>query len=112
MGKSELATIPFEGHHYLDDRMFVLEICRALPNSPPKASDMPWVLVTRRNVRGYPPTRADDFATWEEAAEYVRRVEAETPRVSLGGKPPVPTPTYDQYIAWCREQGLRSALLH
>lgn len=102
--------LSFEGREYLDDRMFVLEIARALPSSPPNATDMPWILVTRRNVRGYPPTRADDFATWQAAADYVRQVEPTTPRISLGGRSPDPVPTYDEFVAWCRGCGVRSAL--
>lgn len=102
--------INFQGNEYFDDRVFVLDIARALPSSPPNPNDKPWCLVTRRNVRGYPPTRADDFDTWEAAAEYVRRIEPETPLISHDGKSPNPAPTYDEYLAWCREHGIRSAL--
>jgi len=98
-----LPNLSYENANYLDDRMFVLELRRA-----GKSSDKSeWLLVTRRNVRGYPPKRVDDFEDYETARAYMEKVEPETPRLSLDERPPDPIPTIEKHRAWVKEIGGR-----
>jgi hypothetical protein len=94
--------IEFEGRSYFDDRVFVVEVtsvtARGLGGGGLPVTK--WAVITRRNVLGYPPTRVDDFDTREEAEAYADEVEPTTPRVSLGGKSPVPPPTLVEYHEW------------
>jgi len=54
----------------------------------------------------YPPIRCDDFASKEEAIAYLKKVAPLTPRVSLGNKPPEPTPSWDEYQDWLESIGV------
>lgn len=111
-----------------DDRMYVLEICRA-SQSPPDANGLVstqlggihhagagskriWALVTRRNVPGYPPTRSDSFDSYSDAVDYYKTVVVTTPRVSLGERPPEPAPTLQQYVDWLKSEKLYDPLLN
>lgn len=105
-----MESILYQGDYYLDDRIFVLEIRRAMSTSESKPDELPWVLLTLRNVRGFRPTRADDFESWVDVVEYVEKIEPQTPRISLGGEAPDPVPSYDEYLQWCQGEGIRSAL--
>ena len=69
-----------------------------------------WAVTTRRNCEGFPPFRVDDFASEEEAIVFIKRVEPETPRISLGGRSPVPTPTYEEHCRQLNQVGVPSAL--
>jgi len=101
--ETEMKT--WQGRPYLDDRVFILELRRAI-----KAGHRVWAVVTRRNVRGFPPRRVDDFETKEDAIAYIKQVEPSTPRISLGGQSPCPEPTYDEYLAWCRHEGIPDSM--
>jgi hypothetical protein len=92
---------------YRDDRMFVLEISRVSVNGMPQ-----WAVITRRNVLGYPPTRSDIFQSQEEAISYFNRIAPETPRVSLGNRPPNPIPTLEQYLKWLKSEALYDPVLN
>ncbi len=101
------------GRSYLDDRMYVLEVVRVIasrivsddPMRPVEGGPR-WIVTTRRNVPGLPPTRTDDFDTREEAIAYMEEVEPTTPRVSLDGRPPEPTPTLAAHRRWLHENNL------
>lgn len=94
--------------------MFVLEICpvtmRSLTSSAPEMQE--WAVITRRNVPGYPPHRSDTFSSRAEAVEYYKKVVVETPRVSLGNKPPDPLPTLDAYTSWLLAENLYDPILN
>jgi len=66
------------------------------------------LLLTYRNVPSLPAVRSDSFDSLEEAIEYVKSVEPTCPRVSLGGRPPQPTPSWEEHLDWLRERGLES----
>jgi hypothetical protein len=97
-----------------DDRMFVLEVSQAesrdgMTNALPRRE---WVVVTRRNVPGYPPTRVNGFPTRAQAIGYYKKVVVQTPRVSLGEKSPSPALSLESYTAWLREQELFDHILN
>jgi hypothetical protein len=108
-----------DGISYNDDRMFVLYLARCEARdrenglvdwivyhreAPNRAG---WGLVTYRNSGRYPVVRVDAFSSREEAEAYMRRIEPEVPRVSLGGRSPIPAPTYDEFLRWKRDLGLK-----
>jgi len=113
---------------YRDDRMYVLEISRASQSAPDAdglistqlggnqptgaGSKQVWALVTRRNVPGYPPTRSDAFDSYSDAVDYYKTVVVTTPRVSLGERPPQPSPTLEEYVEWLKSEGLFDPLLN
>jgi hypothetical protein len=110
---------------YHDDRLFVLDICtmqvravqdpvfgelREATSSDSVDASSQWTLTTRRNCPGYPPVRVDHFETIADLVDYIRKVEPNTPRRSLAGQPPDPTPTYEDYLEWLEQNGLRGAV--
>jgi hypothetical protein len=66
-----------------------------------------WCLVTYRNTARYPAVRVDHFPNREAAEQYRRRVEPEVPLVSLGGRAPAKTPSYEAFAAWKKAQNLK-----
>jgi hypothetical protein len=91
--------------NYHDDRMFIMDLRPAV-----QEGEEVWVLVTQGNVPGFPTMRVDRFKTRDEAVGYLREIEPATPRASLGGASPSPTPTYEEYLAWCEQQGIPSCM--
>jgi len=67
------------------------------------------LLITYRNVPSLPAVRSDTFDSFEEAVEYVKKVEPTCPRVSLGGESPTPTPSWEEHLEWLHRQQSRSA---
>ena len=95
----------WQGDIYLDDRLFVLDLQSATKSGRPV-----WAVTTRRNVEGFPPRRVDEFNSREAAIIYLKQVEPSTPRISLEGKSPSPEPTYEEYLAWCKSEGIPDSL--
>jgi ankyrin repeat protein len=94
-------------NRFLDDRMFVFEVSFARRGSSLSLKYQEgWSVITRRNVRGYPPVRTDDFGSRQEAIDYLKKVAPTTPRVSLGGTSPSPTPSWGKYQRWLASIGL------
>ena len=85
----------WQGQMYFDDRLFILDLQQATKNGKTV-----WAVITRRNVKGFPPWRVDDFETKEEAINYIKGVESSAPRISLGGNSPSPEPTYEEFLSW------------
>ena len=113
------AMIEFDGDLYHDDRMFVLYIARCdvrqrgdgfvdwtiyHRQAPTEAF---WALVMYRNTRRYPAVMVDGFPTRDEAEEWKRRVEPAVPRISLGGRSPTPPPSYEEFVQWKTDLGLK-----
>lgn len=115
---------------YNDDRMYVLEITRGVVSKPDaqgftttltrddgtsalgEGERRMWLLITRRNVRNYPPMRQDMFETKDEALAYYKQLVVTTPRLSLGGKGFQPTPTLEEYTAWLKSENLFDPVLN
>ena len=95
------AAREYLNRQFLDDRMFVLEVAWVTRGSLLSLErEKGWSVITRRNVHGYPPTRTDDFASRDEAIAFVKRLAPTTPRVSLGGASPEPTPSWEEHQDW------------
>jgi hypothetical protein len=107
---------------YHDDRLFVLDVNvgrrgtfegrseSVLLGQISPDQDLVWTLTTRRNLPGLPPVRVDHFDTLAELLDYVREIEPTTPRRSLSGRPPNPTPSYDDHLTWLQGEGLEGAV--
>jgi hypothetical protein len=95
----------WRGETYLDDRLFILDLQQAK-----KGNHEVWAVTTRRNIKGFPPFRVDDFKTKEEAVSFLKGVEPSTPRISLHGKSPTPVPTYEEYLRWCDTEDIPSSM--
>jgi hypothetical protein len=100
--------VHFDGQEYFDDRIFVLELAQVTTNSLTKIErpKKRWVVITRRNVPGYPPFRSDDFASRDEAIRFLHDIARTTPRISLGGRSPQSSPTLSEFKEWLAFQGL------
>ena len=116
------------GETYIDDRLFVLSVCRCTvaevdadmletiiyhEEAPPSHI---WCVATFRNTARYPLTRVDHFQTEAEARRYMQSVEPSVPRVSLGGASPSISPSYNELVKWktanhCREYDYRRVFL-
>ena len=98
---------------FKDDRMFVLELTRVttrkLTSNDPEIHE--WAVITRRNVPGYPPSRSDEFPTYEDALSFYKQVVVETPRVSLGNKSPAIPPSLEEYTDWLKSENLYDQVL-
>ncbi len=110
----------FEGQEYFDDRLFVLYLCkgtveietgedglvwtRIYHEEDPKKHV--WCVVTYRNCNRYPLYRIDSFYKKEDAQQYIKEVEPETPLISLGGKSPAAPLSHKEYKTWKEENGL------
>ena len=69
-----------------------------------------WYVATRRNTPRFPPYRVDRFASESEVIDSIKKVEPETPRVSLDGRSPSPVPTYAEHLKWLHQNQLPSSL--
>lgn len=110
----------FQGQRYRDDRMYVLHIApcvvrelgddflETVVHHEEVPAEHSWCLITFRNTERYPATRVDHFDTREEAEPYARSVEPTVPLVSLGGHPPSPAPTYEEFQNWKAANGCRA----
>ena len=106
--------IQFDGDEFFDDRLFVLEVLktRNIAEINSRWTEViKWALVTRHNDFGYPARRFDEFDSKLEAINYLRKVEPETPRISLGGRAPDPIPAYAEYRRWIAKERLRPSFV-
>ncbi len=102
-----MEMLSFGGQYYLDDRMFVVDVEPFVaPDTKDGHTVASWAVMTRRNVPGYVVFRRSLFESRERAIAVLRHLAPQTPRLSLHGLSPVPPPSYEQYNAWLRDQGL------
>lgn len=112
---------------YYDDRLFVLDINVArverytdqdagtfevstMSRDLATGGEYHWTLTTRGNHTSYPPSRVDRFESLDKLIAYVRKVEPETPRISLDRDSPDPVPSYEEYLDWLADNGLQGAI--
>lgn len=116
-----MQTIQYNGQQYFDDRLFVLYLCAGkveiedgdkgavwttiFNENPPE--DHIWCVVTYSNVKRYPLHRIDSFYKKEDAVAFIKKIEPETPLISLGGKSPENPLPYEDYLAWKKENNLK-----
>lgn len=111
--------IKFQEQEYFDDRMFVLYLCKGKVEiksdgfvtttiyHEQEITDFIWCVVTYKNCLRYPLYRADSFYKKEDAIEYIKMIEPETPLISLVGKSPAQSVSYYEYLKWKNENGLK-----
>ena len=111
--------IEFDGQSYSDDRLFVLYLCKGTIEFEPDGTvttiiyhnqspdKYVWCVVTYRNCRRYPLYRVDSFYEKSDAMAYMRKIEPETPLISLGGKIPDHPLTYEIYLSWKNEKNYK-----
>ena len=118
---NQVKTIEFQGQKYFDDRLFVLYLCKGTVEIEPdpegsvwtkiyhqKApNDHVWCVVTYRNCNRYPLYRVDSFHRKEDAEQYIKKIEPETPLVSLDGISPRPPLSYEGYLERKVKSGLK-----
>jgi len=115
---NKLKTINFQGQEYFDDRLFVLYLCAGkveiedgaiwttiYHENPPE--DHIWCVVTYKNCNRYPLYRIDSFYKKEDALGYIKKIEPETPLISLEGKSPQNLPSFEEYLLWKKENNLK-----
>lgn len=117
--KSE--KIEFQGQEYFDDRIYVLYLCEGTVEIEPGPDgavwtkiyhekvpeDYVWCVVTYRNCNRYPLYRVDSFYKKEDAEQYIKKIEPETPLISLGGNSPKKPLSYEEYSKWKVENGFK-----
>lgn len=111
----------FQGQEYFDDRMFVLYLCKGQVEIEPgddgavwtrifhenAPENHIWCVVTYRNCSRYPLYRVDSFNKREDAERYIKKIEPETPLVSLGGISPAAPLTSKEYASWKQRNNLK-----
>jgi len=117
----ESKTIEFQGQKYFDDRLFVLYLCKGKVEIEPESDgvvwtriyhekapdDYVWCVVTYRNYNRYPLYQVDSFYKKEDAEQYIKSIEPETPLISLGGNPPEIPLSYEEYSEWKIENNFK-----
>mgnify|MGYP001594647092 CR=1 FL=1 len=107
-------TIQFQGQEYFDDRLFVLYLCKGTVEIEPDDEGVVWTKIyhenapnnhiwcvaTYRNCNRYPLFRVDSFYKKGDAIAYIRKIEPETPLISLGGVPSASPLSYEEYLSW------------
>lgn len=117
---NEPETIKYQGQGYFDDRLFVLYLCvgtveiedgedgavwtTIYHENPPE--NHIWCVATYKNCLRYPLYRVDSFRHKEDAVEYIRQIESETPLISLGGQPPKDPLPFEKYLDWKKSNNL------
>ena len=110
---------------YRDDRMYVMRITSnytkevtedlihygaSLDVDEDIDPGKPVILITYRNLGSLSAQRIDEFPTRSDAVNYAMKVETECPRVSLRGRSPFPTPSWQTHCEWLRDNGHVSAI--
>ena len=105
-------SFEFEGDVYRDDRMYVINLNRGTVSKKGK-KETRYLLTTYRNTHSLPASRSDDFASKEEAINYLKEIEPDVPLVSNKGKPlniPDDVERWEYWNNWLKERGLQSAI--
>lgn len=113
-----MPKIEFEGEIYNDDRMFLVSVCKCTireeddmivttihHDNPPQNHE--WCLVTFKNTKRCPAIRVDHFDNEHDTTEYRKKIEPETPLVSLSGHSPYPPTLYAKYVQWKKDNNLK-----
>ena len=94
----------WDGKIFNDDRLFMLDLQPAT-----KGREKVWAVVTRWNQKGFPPYKVNDFTEKIEAIKFLKKIEPQMPRISLGGKSPEETPSYIENLEILKKNGEKSA---
>lgn len=116
---NESKTIKFQDQNYFDDRLFVLYLCKGKVEIEPdgvaittiyheqEPIDFVWCVATYKNCIRYPLYRVDSFYKKEVAIEYIKKIEPETPLISLDGKSPAKPFSYEEYLKWKKDNDFK-----
>ncbi len=102
----------YKGDMYRDDRIFVLNLSRGTVQKKSK-KETRWLLSTYRNIVSLPCRSVRDFETQEEAIEYIKKVEPDTPMISNNGESldiPEGFEPWEVWLKWLGENNLKSAI--
>ena len=113
--------IEFQGQNYFDDRIFVLHLCKGTVEIEPNAdgavwtkiyheqppTDFIWCVATYRNCSRYPLFTINHFLKREDAVAYIKKIESETPLISLNGNSPQHPTSYEEYLSWKKKNNFR-----
>lgn len=105
--------ISYEGNWYYDERMYLLhlfygkteyvskglQVIEEFLGTPKKQ----FILWTRCNYGSRAVIKSDSFLDRDEAIEYLKLVEPQTPLISLNGLPMKEILSYDDYCLWLNE---------
>lgn len=94
----------WDGTIYNDDRLFILDLQTAKKNNV-----IVWAVVTRWNHKGFPPYKVNDFKTQLEAIQFIKKIEPQTPRISLEGHAPEIPLSYIENLEHMKRNGEPSA---
>ena len=110
MGKSQ--NIKFQDEIYRDDRIFVMNLSKGKVEIN-NVTFQKFILVTYRNSVKLVATRANHFDTKEDAENYIKKVEQESPLISQNGQSlPVPNnvDAWEFWSNWLKINNLNSAM--
>ncbi len=114
-------TTYFNWLDYLDDRMYVLHLCKwtlkadpdwmiitnFYPYWEPEELNTLWILATFYNVKWYKLQGVIHFESKEDAIDYIENTEPYTPLISLWGKSPKSPLLYSDYIKWKKKNNYK-----
>lgn len=63
-------------------------------------NDHVWCVATYRNCARYPLCNVTHFFEKEDAITYVKKIEPETPLISLNGNSPLHPVSYEEFLSW------------
>lgn len=111
--------IEFQGQFYFDDRLYVLYLCKVTAEIKSDGfistaiyheealDNYRWCIVTYRNCSRYPVFSTKLFDSKDEANAYIRKIEPETPLISLNGKSPSNSASYEEYLCWKKNNNFK-----
>jgi hypothetical protein len=114
-----MTPVMFDGESYYDDRLYLLYLCPCTVDTSGEHTisttvyhqEPPiwhkWCLVTYRNTARFPAVRVDHFDTLNAARAYYQHVAPTVPLASLGGRSTTDPLSYEEFVIWERENGLK-----
>lgn len=104
--------IKFEGKLYNDNRIFVQNYSKGSVQKN-NIRQKKYLLITYRNTIQLPATRSDEFETKDELLNYIKKIEPDTPLISINGEKlniPDNEDRWQYWLNWLKEQGLKSTI--
>lgn len=105
-----MKTLIYKDEEYRDDRLFVINLTYGKKNNEPM-----WILRTYRNTIRLRPYKDNCFDKKDDAIEYLKSIEHNTPLISNNARPlEIPNDVIDKWSYfndWLEQRGLFSAIL-
>ena len=109
---SKNLEIKFNEEIYRDDRLYVMNLSKGILERNNEKTEK-YILITYRNTVDLRAVRQDIFDNIDEAKDYIKKVEFETPLISLNGKPLNISDIEDKWsywLNWLDKKNLYSAI--